>query len=105
VAYLSPPLSKEEKMKIDIEWRGLALVPSRSAAKELYRLNMSLVDVEKILHEGYDCSRSRRKKGTYEICKKRGNKTIKIVLVKTEGLFSKRDEFLITHVGEFTRRK
>ncbi len=79
-------------MDIEIKWLGLVIVPTRSAMNELYKYGMTLGDVKHILEEGYDCSSGRRKKGTYERCAGWDGKTAKVVVVRTQGIFSKRDD-------------
>ena len=45
-----------------IEWKGRALVPTKSAYHELLNLGFDLYDVLTILEEGKRCERSKRKK-------------------------------------------
>ena len=92
-------------MDMETKWQGLAIVPTRSAMNELYKYGMTLGDVGYILEEGYDCNSGRRKKDVYEKCICWGGKTVKVVVVRTQGIFSGRDEWAIVHAGIFARRK
>ena len=58
-----------------------------------------LCDVVEILEEGFDCSRSKRKKNTFERCFQRGKIIIKVVVVDTS------EHLVLTHVGKFTASK
>ena len=81
------------------EWEGKELKPSGSAFGELLKHNMDLYDVLDILENGYDCQRSRRKKGTIERCKRTGKKILKVVVVDSLQYFDNTEVWLITHVG------
>ena len=81
------------------EWEGKELKPSGSAFKELLKCNMDLYDVLDILENGYDCQRSKRKKGTIERCKKSGKKIHKVVVVDSLQYWDDTEVWLITHVG------
>ena len=52
-----------------------------------------------ILENGYDCQRSKRKKGTIERCKKAGKKIHKVVVVDSPQYWDDTEVWLITHVG------
>ncbi|MEE8358722.1 MAG: hypothetical protein V3R82_04855 [Candidatus Hydrothermarchaeales archaeon] len=90
---------------MDIRYKGLPLRPTRSVYNELKNSRMDLYDVLQILKDGYDCSTSRRKKGTFEKCLDFKNKTIKVVVVKSFEFWSKQEVYVIVHVGKFTKRK
>jgi hypothetical protein len=60
---------------------------------------MDMFDVLDILETGYDCERSRRKKGTIERCKKSHNKTWKVVVVESIQNWNDSPVWLIIHVG------
>lgn len=82
-------------------WKRKPLTPTRSAADEMLRLGLDLFDAKQILEDGFDCSRGKRKKGTYERCMRKGKKMLKVVVVDVGSVH------LITHVGSLTatRRK
>ena len=80
-------------------WQDKLLMPSKSALDEMYDNDISYEDVIEILEEGFDCSRSKRKKNKLERCSQRGNKIIKVVVVATN------EHLIITHVGKFTASK
>ncbi len=90
---------------MDVRYKGLPLRPTRSVYNELKNLRMDLYDVLQILKDGYDCSTSGRKKGTFEKCLDFKNKTIKVVVVKSFEFWSKQEVYVIVHVGKFTKRK
>lgn len=83
------------------KFQGLPVIPSASADEELAKLNLCLQDVVKVLDEGFDCERSRRKKGTLEKCICRGKKTLKVVVVKSHNYSLETDCWLLIHVGVF----
>ena len=85
-------------------WRSLLLVPSTASARELYKYNLSIADVKDVLENGQPCQRSKRAKGTHEICLNRQNKTIRVVVKKTTNAFERSDIWLIVHVGIHSRR-
>jgi hypothetical protein len=60
---------------------------------------MDLFDVLDILETGYDCARSRRKRGTFERCKKSSGKTRKVVAVESIQKWNDTLVWLIIHVG------
>ena len=82
-------------------WNGLPVVPTRAAIRELDRLHLDVADAAEILEEGYDCARSRRAKGVFERCARRGGKTLKVVVAKSVNRFLATDCWAITHVGAF----
>ena len=85
------------------KWRGLSLIPSKSATKEMYDLSMTISDVKYILENGYSCEKSRRKQGTYEKCFDRKRKTFRVVVSKTYHYVEKKNVFVIIHVGIHSR--
>ena len=80
-------------------WRGKPILPSRSAQDELFDNDIGLNEVAVILEEGFDCSRSKRKKDMVERCVQRGKSIVKVVVVDTG------DHLVLTHVGTFTASK
>ena len=80
-------------------WKHKPVLPLRSAQDEMFDNDLMLHEVVDILAQGFDCSRSKRKKNTYERCIQKGKKIIKIVAVDVG------DHFVITHVGTFTASK
>ena len=80
-------------------WQDKLVVPTRSAQDEMFDNDIFLNDVAEILKEGFDCSRSKRKKNTFERCVQRGNEIIKVVVVDTG------EHMVLTHVGKFTASK
>ncbi len=80
-------------------WRGFPLIPSDSAAAELWRYYLDLHDIVGVLEEGYDCAESRRLKGVFEKCLKRRDKVIKAVVVLDYNRFLRTECWLLKHVG------
>lgn len=69
---------------------------TKSASDELWHLRKDLWDVLIILEDGYECSRSKRKKNIIERCIRKGNVVFKAVVVDLD------DYFLLIHFGKFT---
>jgi hypothetical protein len=90
---------------MNIRYKGLPIRPTRSVYYELKNLNMDLLDVVKILEEGYDCPTGKRKRDTEEKCLDFKNKTIKAVAVKSYEFWSNQEVYAIIHVGKFRKRK
>ena len=82
------------------KWQDKIVKPSRSADREIRRLCIDLDYIAKILEDGYDCPKSKRKKGTIERCYKMGKKTIKVVVVESVSYWNNEVVWLITHVGD-----
>lgn len=76
----------------------------KNVVDELVEHGMDLDDVAKVLKEGYDCARSKRRKGVLEKCIDRGNKTIKVVVQRGNIELDGQDCWELIHVGKFTRR-
>ena len=68
---------------MDITYKGMRIEPTLSASRELVREGKNLYDVLEILEEGYDCSKSKRKKKIIERCLRKGNKEYRAVLAET----------------------
>jgi len=63
------------------EWQGREIVIfSRRVYRELEELGMDLWTVKYILEYGFDCPRSKRRKGIIEKCIRKGDKIIKVVV-------------------------
>lgn len=86
-------------------YEGLPLVPSRSVANELYNCNLMLRDVLDILEQGYDCAKSKRKKGTIERCLDRKKKTMRVVIVRAYNYSLDSEVWVIIHVGITSKPK
>lgn len=83
------------------KFEGLPIIPSAAADKELAKQNMLLSEIVKVLEEGYDCSRSKRKKDVLERCIKQGKKTRKAVVAKSYNYTLDSECWLLIHVGVF----
>lgn len=86
-------------------WRGLSLVPSRAAMRELVKFGMDIFDVKNVLELGYDCSRSKRQAGTCERCINHGDKTCKVVVCRSYRIVESKDVWLIVHAGIMSRKR
>jgi hypothetical protein len=64
------------------------------------KLKLYLPDLCRVLEEGYDCSRSKRKNGTRERCLFMKGRIIRVVVVKSLTRWNDEMIWLITHVGE-----
>jgi len=62
-----------------VTWRGKKLELTRSAYRELTELGLDLLEVMYVLDHGFNCSNSKRKKGTIEKCIVKGNKLLRVV--------------------------
>ena len=93
---------------MDITYKGMRIEPTLSASRELVRESKDLYDVLEILEEGYDCSKSKRKKNIIERCTRKGNKEYRTVLAETEVTYS--DGYIekvlrLIHFGKNTYKK
>ncbi len=81
------------------EWKDLELVLSKSAYREMHHHTLTMFEILGLLEKGRDCSRSKRKKGTYELCMRYKKKTLKVVVAKSLRYSTNKEVWLITHVG------
>jgi len=88
-------------MSIYPTWKGLPVIPTKSALNELIKYYMDLGDVVRILELGH-VSR-KRKKGTIEKCLNRKDEVIKVVVVQSYNYSLKIDCWVIKHVGVYKR--
>ena len=75
----------------------------KNVVDELVEHGMDLDDVADVLNEGYNCSRSKRRKGVLEKCIDKGNKTIKVVVQRGNIELDGQDCWELIHVGKFGR--
>ncbi len=87
----------------NLRYKGLRLIPSKSASDEMLRYGMRINDCRIVLEEGYDAPRKRRK-DIEEKWLDRGKKTYNVVVVRSFNFMYNEDVWLITHVGKFTGR-
>lgn len=85
-------------------YKGLRIVPSLSAARELMKNSETLDFVAEILETGYDAPR-KRKKGTIERWVDRGKKTYNAVIARNYNDLSNEDVWVLIHFGKFTKRR
>jgi len=86
-------------------YEGLPLVPSRSVTNKLYNCNLMLRDILDILEQGYDCAKSKRKKGTIERCLDRKKITMRVVIVRAYNYSLDSEAWVIIHVGITSKLK
>lgn len=87
----------------DVRYKGLKLIPSKSAGRELFKHGLMIADCKEILENGYQPRK--RAKDTIEKWMGSGNDTYNVVIVKSYNYFYKEDVYLIKHVGKFTKKK
>jgi hypothetical protein len=80
-------------------WRGKALKLSNHAYRELFSHHMTLYDVLEVLERGYDCSRSRRKKGVIERCLRTKSGLTRVVVAESYNHDEEMEIWLVIHVG------
>lgn len=88
--------------KLYLRYRGLHLIPSKSAVRELMEYGLTLGNCKTILEKGYAAPR-KRSKMTEEIRLNAGKNTYNIVIAKSFSHFYKEEVWLVVHVGRFTR--
>ena len=84
-------------------WKGKIITVSRRGYHELSALGMDLWDVIEILKEGFDCSVSKRKKGTIEKCAIRGKHLVRVVLKEQDFIYeddNAETTFVLVHAGK-----
>lgn len=65
----------------DVRYRGLRLIPSKSAGRELLEYGLMIADCKEILENGYEPRK--RGRNTIEKWMDFGNKTYNVVIVKS----------------------
>jgi hypothetical protein len=90
-----------EHMSIYPEWKGLPVIPTKSALDELIKYYMDLEDVVRILELGYEFTK--RRKGTVEKCLNRKGEVIKVVVVQSYNYSLKTDCWVVKHIGIYKR--
>lgn len=86
----------------NVRYKGLRLIPSKSASDELLKHGLMLQDCKEILESGYDAPR-KRARDTEEKWLDRGTKTYNVVIVKSFNSMYNEDVWLIIHLGRFTK--
>ena len=84
-------------------YRKLRLIPSKSAAEELIKYGLMIEDCKDVLENGYEPRK--RGKNVIEKWLDVGNKTYNVVVVRSHNYLYEEDVYLITHVGEFTKKR
>ena len=86
------------------KYKGMSIIPSISAMRELMKYGKMLSDIAVMLEQGHDAPR-RRKKGIVEKWIDKGKKTFNIVIAKDYNEQAKKEVWILIHFGKFTRRK
>ncbi|MEK6857799.1 MAG: hypothetical protein AABX39_04400 [Nanoarchaeota archaeon] len=97
---MTTPNNNGYEHPFDIRYKGLKLIPSKSAMSEMNYLGLMLYDCKIMLEEGYAAPRKRAEDCEEKWFNKR-NKTFNIVIVKSFNYFYNEEVYLITHVGCF----
>ena len=87
----------------DVKYNGLRLIPSKAAMREMMKFGFMIRDCKHMLEIGYNAPRN-RSKDCEEKWFDKGNKTFNVVIVKSFNFCYNEDVYLITHVGEFTKK-
>ena len=88
----------------NITYNGLRIIVSDAAMRELFKEYKTLLDVQKILVEGYVSPR-RRGRDKIEMWFDKGNKTYEAVIVKDHNRFLNEDVWVLIHFGKFGRKE
>lgn len=87
----------------DIKYKGLKIIVSDSAMRELIKHEKSLYEILDILEEGYDAPRQRAE-GTEEKWLDKGNKTFNVVICKDYNEVLNEEVWVLIHFGKFARK-
>jgi len=85
------------------KYKGLRIVVSDSAMRDLMNEEKTLYDVVGVLEEGYDAPR-KRKAGTIEKWLDKGGKTFNAVVAQDYNEILKEDCWVLIHFGKFSMR-
>ncbi len=85
------------------KYKGLRLVPSRAAMREMMYYGFTLNDCVKFLVFGYAAPR-KRKSDVVEKWFDRRKKTVNIVACRDYNEFLKEECWVIIHIGEFSKK-
>lgn len=86
-----------------IRYRGLRLIPSKAAMREMMQLGLTISDCLQLLEEGFPAPRQRAK-WCIEMWRAKGTKTFNIVIVESFSVVNNELVYLIIHVGRFGRK-
>ncbi|MFC1752559.1 hypothetical protein ACFL96_04100 [Thermoproteota archaeon] len=89
---------------LDVKYKGLRIVPSISAMRDLMKHGKTLAHAAVILEQGYDAPR-KRSRGKIEKWLDKGRKTFNAVIAKNYDNIAKEEVWILIHFGRFTRRK
>jgi hypothetical protein len=95
-------------MDIYPRYKGRVIIPTRSAYHELEDLALNLFDAAEVLENGYDCARSKRKKGKVERCLQLDNKVTRVVAADGQFAYSDgyiEDVYWLIHVSVETHKR
>ena len=90
---------------MDLRYKGLQLIITDAAMRELFKHGCDGLDILEILEEGYICSRSRRAGDIIEKCLDMKKRTKKVVLARSYNYALNEDVWVVTHFGITTKRK
>lgn len=92
----------------DLQFQGLPIEVTLSAARELMKERKDLYDVLEILEQGYDSSPSPRKENIIERSIQKGNKEYKAVVARTAVRYLdgfQEEVWRLIHFGKFAYKK
>ena len=87
------------------KYNGTPVPTTLAGMRELLRYGACIMDVVRILGEGYDCPRSRRGPGLIERCLERGGKVKKAVGASSLNMDTGDRVWVLVHYGTFSRRR
>ena len=91
------------QIEIDVRYKGLRIIPSKSAAVEMMKHGFTIEDCKELLDTGYEPRK--RAKDTIEKWLDKGRKTYNVVVVRSFNFMYDADVYLIKHIGRFTRKR
>jgi len=82
-------------------FRGSPLVPTKAAADELAEIKGDLWLVKEVLERGYDCRSRERKEGELEMCLRKKNGFLKVVVARSHSRHLRQEVWVVVHVARF----
>ncbi len=86
---------------LDVRYKGLRIVPSASAMRDLMKQGRTLAHAAEVLERGYGAPR-KRGRGKSEKWLDKGRKTYNAVIAKSH--HDREDVWILIHFGRFTRK-
>ena len=86
-----------------VQWKEKRLELTHSAYRELTELGLDMLEIVYVLDNGFNCSESKRKKGTIEKCIVKGKKLLRVVIKEWDYDYPNgelEDVLRIIHIGK-----